>query len=196
MSRTCSIENCNRGLRAIGLCNKHYLMKRVHGDPLYESRIVGDDVRRFWSKVNKNGPTQPHMTTPCWLWAGQLLKDGYGMFPVGKQNLLAHRYSFFLAHGKFASPMTLHKCDVRSCIRPDHLYSGTQKQNVEDMLKRGRGPKLKGESNPKSVLTEQDIRTIRGRLAKGDFQYVIAKDYGVRQCTIGKINTRQTWAHI
>jgi len=89
---------------------------------------------RFWARVDKSGS--------CWLWTGYVTENGYGQFgqsTVSGDNEYAHRYSYKISHGPIPEgSMVLHKCDVRTCVRPDHLYLGTAKQNTADMDARGR----------------------------------------------------------
>lgn len=91
---------------------------------------------KFWNKV--------HKTEQCWLWTGSIIKDtGYGQFRTfGKKGRMvkAHRYSLFLyLQNKFDQELlVLHRCDVRNCVNPAHLFQGTQKDNMEDCLRKNR----------------------------------------------------------
>jgi len=90
-------------------------------------------VNRFWQKVkiNDNG---------CWEWTGALSK-GYGIMSSKRNNppFKAHRISWAIKHGKIEKGMVIrHKCDNRKCVSPYHLEVGTQKDNMRDMVKRGR----------------------------------------------------------
>jgi hypothetical protein len=87
---------------------------------------------RFLAKVRK--------TDTCWLWLGSLSKKGYGVaYLPPKKPVRAHRLSYFLEYGSFdESLMVLHKCDVRACVRPDHLFLGNAMTNNKDMEKKGR----------------------------------------------------------
>lgn len=99
-------------------------------------RISHED--RFWSRVDKNGPVHPVLKTRCWLWIGSIDKDGYGFMSINHRNVRAHRYAFYLAHGRWPMPMGLHKCDNRPCVRQDHLFEGTLQDNYRDMVSKGR----------------------------------------------------------
>ena len=87
---------------------------------------------RFWSKVKK-GPG-------CWEWTGSKDRKGYGGIHVRPKGMKAHRVSWMLAHGEHSIPtgkMILHHCDNPPCVRPDHLYVGDAKANMDDTVKRG-----------------------------------------------------------
>lgn len=88
-------------------------------------------IARFWSKVEK--------TPTCWLWKGTLHSAGYGHFQTNGCRYFAHRASYVIAHGPIPPGLSvLHHCDTPDCIRPDHLFLGTQTENMRDMLDKGR----------------------------------------------------------
>ncbi|MBA7608334.1 hypothetical protein ES703_15511 [subsurface metagenome] len=96
--------------------------------------------RRFWTKVHKTGN--------CWLWLAGKSSDGYGSFSIGDHGTNAHRVAYALEVGSIpAGGSVLHKCDNRACVRPEHLFLGTQLDNVSDMFKKGRGNKASGDRN-------------------------------------------------
>ena len=73
----------------------------------------------------------------CWLWAGA--HNRYGHLAVNGETKLAHRVSWELAHGPITGGMNvLHKCDTPLCVRPDHLFLGTQRENILDAVRKGR----------------------------------------------------------
>lgn len=108
-------------------------------------RTHNDDVTRFWEKVEK--------TSLCWIWKGHLQR-GYGVFSVNQNPVLAHRYSWELAHGPIVGHVPMHPeleicvchtCDNPACVRPDHLFLGNDKANHDDMIAKRRhahGPAL------------------------------------------------------
>lgn len=83
---------------------------------------------RFWAAVRK--------TRGCWLWVGYSHNGRYGRLQVGGKDVLAHVYSFFLANGRWPKLKTLHTCDVSLCVKPIHLYEGSNTQNMRDRLRR------------------------------------------------------------
>lgn len=95
--------------------------------------VVSSAAARFWAKVNKSDG--------CWLWTGSVTSMGYGQFAVKhNDNWSTHRYSWLLHHGRLPKrPLqVLHSCDVRRCVNPDHLWLGTQKDNLLDASRKGR----------------------------------------------------------
>jgi len=158
---------------------------------------------RFWTKVQK--------TRTCWLWTAAQSTNGYGRFGVGTQTLAAHRVAWFLTSGTMPSLCVCHRCDVRLCVRPDHLFLGTYADNLRDMrLKgRGRGPSrgknwalnhpercARGEALPFSKLREDDVRLIRLHQASGRSMGSLARQFGVGQPCIMRVVTRKTWKHV
>lgn len=88
---------------------------------------------RFWSKVDKTGE--------CWLWKAGLYANGYGQFSVNKAKVYAHRFAWQAATGEqINGKIICHTCDVRACVNPAHLFSGTQLDNMRDMRSKGRDP--------------------------------------------------------
>jgi hypothetical protein len=167
-----------------------------------------DVAKRFWEKVDKNGPTQPHMKTNCWLWTAGRNHDGYGKFRASGVSRYAHRAVFELTHGEIpAGLLVLHRCDIPACVRPAHLYAGTPQDNATDMCTRGRKesgdrhwkrrmPGRSGrERNPNAKLSEQEVECIRHEHATGSVsQTTLAARYHVTQCNISAIVRGKTWS--
>ena len=157
---------------------------------------------RFWSKVDKDGPTMDHMDSNCWTWTAYKDPKGYGhmrMDTVHKHKKeRAHRVSLFLRDGVLP-PYVLHKCDNPSCVRDTHLKVGTHEENRQDAITKGRMQdpnKQHGELNKSSKLQESDVVSIRSRAYRGDLHKQIAADFGVSRENVSSIVQRKTWAHI
>lgn len=141
----CSVDGCENPRRKLTYCNKHYIRFTKHGDTSYVTpRLIIPAEARFWNRVNKDGPTMPHMETACWVICG----SGYGSIKIDGEPVPAHRYSFFLANGYWPEPMCLHACDNPPCVNPEHLREGTGSDNARDMVERGRANRPKGRRLP------------------------------------------------
>lgn len=156
-------------------------------------------ARRFWAKVNKLGPVHPVLKTRCWLWTATITTNGYGQFRVSNRVEQAHRVSWYLAHSKWPRPCALHKCDVRNCVRPDHLFEGTIRENTDDKMRKGRwgGGPPRGERNGNAKLTESSVLEIRRKYARGHvLQAQLAKAYSVSRSLISNITSGAIWGHL
>lgn len=141
----------------------------------------------FWNKINiKNNDD-------CWIWLGGLFKTGYGAFHINYKTVLAHRYSYELTYGKILNGMlVLHKCDNKKCCNPKHLFLGTQKDNMDDMINKGRS--LFGEKHPQHKLMKNNVEEIKKLYTEGKYsQYNLAKIFNVKQVTIWRIINNVAW---
>lgn len=136
----CQIDGCEIAGRQ--LCAKHATRIARYGDPNYVKHDVvkGTPEERFWAKVDRSNPDG------CWTWTAAVFKDrlGYDKFQAGSNRateraVYAHRFSWELHFGPITNGLhVLHKCDNPPCVRPDHLFLGTPKDNVDDMVRKGR----------------------------------------------------------
>lgn len=142
-------------------------------------------IQRFWSKVNKGGPTPAHRPElgPCWVWTASKRNKGYGAFfwrtdSGEKVQGRAHRFSWELHHGAIPEGQcALHHCDNPGCVRPGHLFLGTIAENNQDMVSKGRhvpggthhdGNYEHGEKHHNAKLTADkviEIRTLKATLS-------------------------------
>lgn len=143
-----------------------------------------EDLEDFYS-------TTDPWKEPCWFWGGTITSNGYGLTSLGKY---AHRMSYETYVGEIPDGLLIrHKCDERTCIQPAHLETGTLKDNVRDMVERGRS--AKGEQHSQVKLTEAQVKKIR--LLKGSMTNVaISKLFNVHRTCIDKINRGEHWRHI
>lgn len=152
---------------------------------------------RFWASVDKEGPQHPKLGR-CWDWI-KSANGGYGLILVGSRRIKSHRYSYELHFGDTNGLQVLHKCDRPICVNPEHLFLGSQLENIADMVSKGRQSGACGESNFKAKLSERQVLEIRRTYRKGSklFGYRgLAARFGVCQNTIQMIISRQTWRHL
>jgi len=156
---------------------------------------------RFWAKVRK--------TDGCWLWTASTLGD-YGCLAINRKNRGAHRISYELHYGPIPKGMFVcHRCDTPRCVRPEHLFLGTPKDNSLDMTRKGRAPrgdKHFTHAHPEKLqmgvqrynhkITEQDVRDIRRLKSEGLSTLVLSKRFGISRKDIDLIAARIGWRHV
>lgn len=146
------------------------------------------DLDRFWQKVDKRSPDE------CWEWQANRTRQGYGVFWLNGKNRRANRVAYAIAHGPVPDGFVVrHKCDNPRCCNPYHLEAGSQKDNVADMVIRGRRALTIGESNGCAKLTDDNIREIRRDQRR---QAQIAADHNATQSLVSLIKNGKIWMHI
>lgn len=161
-------------------------------------------AERFWEKIDKDGPLPEFYPElgPCWLWTAGKNEQGYGIFNPDGHMVLAHRYAYEMANGLIPNGLDgCHYCDRPSCVNPLHIWPGTRRENVDDMIEKGRYSThpnvLRGEDSPDAKLTDDAVRDIRFRYAAGGIsQRALAAEHGVSQGLIRGITQRTAWAHV
>lgn len=143
-------------------------------------------VDRFWESVDSSGED-------CWPWKGKIASNGYGLFPVRNKAYLAHRVAFLLDAGGLDERNVCHMCDNRACVNPCHLFLGTQSENVQDMLSKGRNNPPRGERSSRAKLCWVDVLTIRGLHRNGTPQKDLAHQFGLSQKQISVIVNNKQW---
>ena len=160
--------------------------------------------KRFWSKVRKGAG--------CWVWTASKRSKGYGAFvyPQGGDIVQgrAHRYSWEIHRGEVPPGLcVLHLCDNPACVRPDHLFLGTKRDNNRDMCAKGRhvsgGSKTpssqckyeRGESHHGAKLTAAKVREMRKAYARGGVSFSrLGREYGVGIAAAHGAVKGKTWA--
>jgi hypothetical protein len=194
MENVCCIKGCDLKVLVLGLCNKHWRRNKKFGSPAAVSSHSGmlrglSSEQRFALSVLK--------TDRCWIWKASKDKNGYGIFrgKIGDVKFTrAHRFSYaFYTGDLLVGTQALHTCDNPSCVNPEHLFSGTNADNMRDKAEKGRSRTPTGEKHGKAILTERQVRNI----LKDPRPYAeIATQYNVATTTIGSIKQRVSWKHL
>lgn len=137
----------------------------------------------------------------CWEWIGGTFGGKYGQFRVGPKKMRAHRVAWLIAGNAIPEGMILcHKCDNVKCVRVDHLFIGTHKDNAVDRERKGRGAGnryakvgMLGENNPAAKLSRDQVNDIRHRIMNGEPCKILAADYSVCKSTIYTICRMESW---
>jgi hypothetical protein len=144
---------------------------------------------RFLEKieVNENG---------CWIWKGAKLRGGYGHFRRcinGKWVMFkAHRYAYEYFNGPLEKGLLVcHKCDNPECVNPEHLFKGTNKDNAEDKVKKGRH--VFGRNKKHQWLTLEVVNSIRKDHKEGLKNSEISKKYEISPSQISRVVKNQIW---
>lgn len=143
----------------------------------------------IWKKIDIRGKDE------CWNWCGAIHRDGYGICQINYKQLRVHRIAYMLSHNENIDDKVIcHHCDNPLCCNPEHLFSGTVNDNVQDKIRKGRARYSRGFDMPQSKLSEEQKNEIREIFKKGNIsKKEIAKIYGVSRPNISYIvNPKKT----
>lgn len=142
-----------------------------------------DPIHNFYDHV--------FLTTDCWLWTGAIDKNGYGISAIKQRKISAHRVSYLLHYGEIPPNLyVLHTCHNPSCVNPNHLKIGTQKDNIQDQINIGTHV---GKNRSAAKLTENDVQYIR----TSSKSYIdIAKELSVSKHCIWDVLNYRSWKHV
>jgi len=153
-----------------------------------ERPFIPNPYTRFLSKVD----THCFDSTKCWEWMGASKGNGYGNVNVRGQNMPAHRYAYLLMVGPIPDGQDVcHTCDQRRCVNPDHLFTGTRKENMSDCKFKGRAA-----GGSRKHLKESQIQEIRQRLAAGVPPRRIANHMDINYHTVTSIKRGDSYVGI
>lgn len=152
-------------------------------------------IDRFWGNVDKEKSKTSYDGKRCWEWTAGCTSTGYGQFLIEKKKYKPHRISYFLYFGELPDDLgVLHHCDNPVCVRPDHLFLGTPKENMNDKVSKGR--QSHGENHYASKLSDKQIDEIRRRYKfrdkTGNSGRDLAREFGVVFQTISDIVRRKS----
>ena len=172
-------------------------------------------LKRFFEKIDKNGPIiYPHLT-PCWMWKGRVDIGGYGKFSVGSRktrwrDVKAHRYIWQFYNGDIPKGMEIcHHCDNPPCANIAHLFIGSRQDNVNDAMAKGRVAKgdkagartkpmplekrVRGEKAPNHKLDWGKVAEIRRKYFEGATRAALGREYDVSSTVIFHIVHNNKW---
>lgn len=162
--------------------------------PKYTSE---QQIIAFWNKVNKDGSVPAHRPElgQCWEWTAHLNEFGYGTKTWDEKTTGAHRVSWIIANGKIPDSLwVLHKCDNRKCVRPDHLFLGTRKDNIDDMKEKGRSKFHKVGERQIDKITRKEVNDIRLQYSSGNItQTQLGIKYGINSFIVWFIINFNDW---
>lgn len=185
------------------VCNQKFNKKTIKSVCSIKCEIIA------FSYINEKG---------CWIWKRKC-QSIYPKIRWNYKTISAHRASFEAFKRKILSNKNIcHTCDNPKCVNPDHLWMGTQKQNIQDCVRKKRftgtkglkwteshrrnfhahwkAPNKKGEAHHQNKLTEKDVKEIRKMLKENLKQSIIANKFRVSQSTISYIKSGRLWSHL
>ena len=170
----CSVAGCGRYVKGHGLCGAHYVQRR-QGKELRPVVPRLSLVDRFWTNVSRaNG---------CWEWTGKRNRKGYGQIRDREKNRSVHRVSWELHFGNPPPGMLVcHRCDNPPCVRPDHLFLGTARDNMRDCAAKGRAGFQKVSPTDISELVRMRLA---GRRIKD-----LAREFGISRSSVSRLTVR------
>jgi hypothetical protein len=165
---TCCEDGCAKPVASRERCESHYRARLRKGDRVYRRKGQAASVR---------GPYEG-----CWEWQGSLNKTGYGITQIDNRKVLVHRAVYAAIYDDFDPLLfVLHHCDNPPCFRPDHLFLGTQADNMQDMSAKGRG------SRRWLKVTDAQVEEIRRRWLAGESSQEIAARFRLNRDYVGAI---------
>jgi hypothetical protein len=141
----------------------------------------------FWKKVNIKSPEE------CWLWLG-CKYERYGKY----SHQTAHRVAYYLytGHKPTSEEYICHTCDNPMCVNPHHLFLGTQYENMQDMVRKGRNAPTDGENNARHKLSKNDVIEIRRLKSVGVKRRNILKEFPIGTAQYSRIILNKSWKGI
>ena len=155
-----------------------------------------NDIANVLRGINPEGLT----LDTCWEWQRGCNTSGYGQTSIGGKTTRVHRLVCEWFHGPAPDnkPCALHSCHNPKCCNPRHLRWGTHKENMEEKVSADRanftGPR--GSRSGHTSLTEEDVLSIRSRVADGEKQVDLAREFRITSGSMSSIVTRRTWKHV
>ncbi len=170
----CSITDCDKTAEKRGWCGMHYRRWQRHGSVETVKYVLGNSLADKLARYS-------HTEGDCLIWHGAGRSNhGYGGVRIEGRDYYVHRLVWEQANGPIPEGlMVCHTCDTPRCCRLEHLFLGTNQDNMDDMKAKGRYPHIGRDRMPQAKFSEQDAETIRKRYAAGGItQTALAAEYG------------------
>ena len=179
----CSVSNCSGDAVSKSLCRKHYWRMRRNGSPLAGRAEEGAGIVALEAALNSNDPA-------CITVRFGVSSAGYSTVKLSGKRVGLHRLACERAHGPapFPEAQAAHRCGVRACINPKHLYWATPSENARDA--KIHGTSSEGERHGSAKLTTDAVRLIRSDIRT---HREIAEEYGVAEATVWAVIHGKTW---
>ena len=145
-------------------------------------------LEQFYERINK--------TETCWLWTGTVANNGRGVFKINNKLKQAHRISYEVHFGEIPQGLLVcHKCDNGLCVNPEHLFLGTQQDNINDCVNKNRN--AKGSKNWNTKLNEEKVKMIRtADFSERGSKAKISRELGISQTALNYVISGKNWGHI
>lgn len=184
--KACCVDGCDRPHLARKFCQTHYMQHRRAGSEAVKPR-------RCESPAEYISRRSVVADSGCWEWQGAKFA-GYGRLGKKCKGWPAHAYSFVAHGGAIPKGMQVnHKCHNRGCVNPEHLYAGTQLQNMADMREAGREVVARGEAIGTARLTAEQALAV---YKSSGVARVVAQVFGVSESIVYAIRKKKIWRHI
>ena len=131
--------------------------------------------------------------SPCQMWEGAKVADGYGTKRIDGKFYRTHRLAWIMAFGEIPDGLhVLHHCDTPACLNPGHLFLGTHVENMADRSAKGRQPQ--GENQGRAKLSDEDVREMRAQWASGGVSFSeLSRRFGVSKASARRAVLGLTW---
>lgn len=189
----CQVADCDLTHYGRGYCQKHYSRWYRYGDP----QLVQHKGRRP-QDVGERIARRSVPAGECLIYTGRAVnRSGHRQIWRDGRMASVHRVAYEVAHGPVPTGLVvMHRCDNPPCVNPAHLVLGTVADNNRDRDRKGRHRPLPGSSNGNARLAEWKVAEIKARLACGETQAVLAREYGTAQSNVSLIKLGHAWPQV
>lgn len=157
--------------------------------------LTPSDIKRFWEKVNMDGPQSRPELSRCWVWKNSTRGMGYGAFWLKDRHQKSNRIAWIIHFGQIPDGQCVcHRCDVPQCVNPEHLFLATNQENTRDRHLKGRS--AKGVHHGNALLNPEIVKDMIRRRRNGELISDLTRETGFKFHTIHKAVTGKNWAYL